>query len=60
MNVTIRAIKYHGSNSLKEGMENVKIHLSNIEKYTSNIVVTINKFEDDKEEDLKYLDTMQQ
>lgn len=53
MNVTIRAIKYHGSNSLKEGMENVKIHLSNIEKYTNNIVVTINKFEDDKEEDLK-------
>lgn len=51
MNVTVRAIKYHGDNSLETGLENVRIHLENIKKYTDNIVVCINAFENDTKEE---------
>lgn len=51
MNITVRAIKYHGAGSLLDGLENVKIHLKNIRKYTKNIVVCINAFESDSKEE---------
>jgi len=53
MNITVRAIIYHGSGMLIDGLENVKTHLDNIKFYTSNIVVCINVFDSDKEEDIK-------
>lgn len=49
MNVTARAIRYNGNGNLEAGLENVKVHIENLQKYTSNIVVSINAFiEDDK------------
>lgn len=51
LNVTVRAIKYHGFDNLQDGLENVKVHIKNIMKYTNNIVVCINEFIDDTKEE---------
>lgn len=51
MNVTVRAIKHHGNGILSQGLENVKTHIENINKYTNNIVICINQFIDDTKED---------
>ena len=55
INTTIRALKYNGTDILEEGIVNLKRHIENINKYTKNIVVCINKFETDKEEDINYV-----
>ena len=52
MNITVRAIKYHGDGILTSGLENVKIHLENIKNYTNNIIVCINVFDDDDKIDI--------
>lgn len=51
MNVTVRAIKHHGEGSLEKGLENVKVHIENLQKYTKNIIVCINAFSNDTKED---------
>ena len=62
MNVTVRAIKHHGNGILHNGLENVKIHLENIQSYTKNIVVCINAFADDAKGDYEtirnYIETL--
>ena len=52
INVTIRALKYHGSNDLKKGLDNLKVHIENMKKFSSNLLVCINKFSDDSDDDL--------
>lgn len=44
--VTCRAI-------LENGIENIKIHIENIRKFNIDIIVAINKFEDDSEIDIE-------
>ena len=60
LNVTIRALKYHGNNSLEKGLENLEYHIKNMKKFTDNLIVSLNKFESDSEEEIdvlkKYLD----
>lgn len=60
LNVTIRALKYHGNNSLEKGLENLEYHIKNMSKFTDNLIVSLNKFESDSEEEIdvlkKYLD----
>ncbi len=55
INTTIRALKYNGNNILEKGILNLKRHIENISKYTKNIIVCINKFVADMEEDIKYV-----
>ena len=45
---TIKALKYHGS-------ENLLIHYQNMKKFNSNVIVCLNKFFDDNEEDIDSL-----
>ena len=52
---TIRALKYNGENELTKGMSNLGIHIENLKKFNQNIIVTLNKFEDDTEEDINCL-----
>ncbi|MFR7353585.1 formate--tetrahydrofolate ligase, partial [Anaerococcus obesiensis] len=63
---TIRALKYHGGQdlkkideenieSLKKGFENLRIHLENLKKFSKNIVVAINKFDQDTNKELETL-----
>ena len=66
---TVRALKYHGGQdlknidqenieNLKKGFENLKIHLENLKKFSNNIVVAINKFDQDTENELKTLEKL--
>lgn len=48
---TIKALKHHDQNLIK----NLKEHLENIQKYTKNIVVCLNKFQDDQKEEINVI-----
>ena len=44
--VTLKAIKYHG-------IKNLKKHISNMKNFGLNVIVAVNKFSDDNDEELK-------
>ena len=48
INATIRSIKYHGEGKLKKGLKNLQAHIENMKLFSKNILVCINKFNDDK------------
>ncbi len=52
VNATIRSLKHHGNGNLKEGLSNLGIHIENMQKLSSNVLVCINKFNDDTKEEL--------
>ena len=49
---TVRALKYHGNGDLQAGMANLGQHMRHVSAYGPPVVVAINKFKDDSEEDL--------
>ncbi len=66
INATIRSLKYNGGvdkeninkeniDALKIGIVNLERHIENINKYTKNIVVCINKFKFDTENEINYV-----
>ena len=57
INATVRSLKYNGGekNSLELGILNLERHIENISKYTKNIIVCINKFESDTNEEIDYI-----
>ena len=55
INATIRALKYNGNNDLSIGIENLKRHIENINKYTDNLVVCINKFDSDTKDEINFV-----
>jgi len=63
---TVRALKYHGGVDLKEltrpnvealdkGVENLKKHIENIHRFGLPVVVAINSFTSDTEEEIKFI-----
>ena len=61
--VTIRALKYNANISKEDvsvenikaviaGLPNLEVHIENLKKYTSHIVVALNKFSTDTEEEI--------
>lgn len=55
LNTTIKSLKYNGEGTIEKGIKNLERHLLNLSKYTKNIVVCINKFENDLDSDIKYI-----
>ena len=55
INCTIRALKYNGNNKLEDGICNLKYHIDNMKKYCDNIVVALNKFDTDLDEEVEYI-----
>ena len=66
INSTIRSMKYNGGVSkeeinhenleaLKVGINNLKTHILNMQKYTKNIVVCLNKFNNDTNKEINYV-----
>lgn len=64
INATIRSMKYNGNckditkkdlEALKGGIENLKTHIENMKKYTKNIIVCLNKFYTDTDEEIEYV-----
>ncbi|MGC8562264.1 MAG: formate--tetrahydrofolate ligase [Thermoplasmata archaeon] len=62
--VSIKALKHHGGMKpsdtggiefLKKGIDNMLYHISNIERYGIPLIVTLNRFKDDSEEEISYL-----
>ena len=53
--VTIRALKYNGHGSLKNGICNLDAHLNHLKNYHIPIIVAINKFSDDSNDDIEYV-----
>ena len=49
LNVTLRALKYNG------GFDNLEYHILNMSKFTDNLIVSLNKFDDDTKEDINSL-----
>lgn len=54
---TIKALKYHGGiEGLKSGISNLYKHIENLkDKFGLNVIVAINKFNTDTDEEIKYL-----
>ena len=63
---TIKALKYNANISkedilipnieaLKQGVCNLQAHIDNMKLYTNNIVVTLNKYDTDTEEEINYV-----
>lgn len=63
---TVRALKYHANGKmegieeenlelLKEGFENLKVHVENVQKYKIPVVVAINKFATDSDKEIALL-----
>lgn len=63
---TVRALKYHGGQPLKElktpnvealerGIENLQKHIENVESFNLRPVVAINRFVTDSDEELKFI-----
>ncbi len=50
---TVRALKYNGNGELNDGLCNLGVHIENMKKFNQNIIVTLNKFVDDEENDIK-------
>ena len=66
INATIRSLKYNGGidkeninvenlEALKKGIVNLERHIENMSKYTKNIVVCLNKFEYDTDNEIEYV-----
>ncbi len=52
---TIKALKHHDVNQKNDlycGLDNLKVHILNMLKYTSHVVVTLNRFLDDTDEEI--------
>lgn len=52
---TIRAIKEHGKGDLEKGFSNVKQHLNNIRNFKLPVLIGINRFQDDTDEEIAKL-----
>lgn len=52
---TVRALKHNGEGSLENGIKNLLCHIDNMLSINSNLIVTLNKFDDDTEEDILYI-----
>ena len=66
INTTLRSLKYNGLcpkeevaskniEYLEKGIDNLLVHIENMKKFTSNIIVCLNKFENDSEEEINYV-----
>ncbi len=67
INATIRSLKYNGGcpkdelkyeniSYLEKGIANLQVHIENMAKYSKNIVVCLNHFSTDTEEEIAYVE----
>ncbi len=55
INTTIQSLKYNGYGSLEKGLENLDYHITNMQKYSSNLLVVLNKHQEDTENEIEYV-----
>ena len=52
---TIKALKYNGNGKLEDGILNLEAHLNIINHLTKNIIVCLNKYDNDELGDIEYV-----
>lgn len=56
VNVTIRSLKYDienkEANNFEKGLDYLKVHIENMKKYLKNVLVCLNRFNDDTDDDI--------
>lgn len=66
VNATIRSLKYNGGcpkeeltipnvSYLEKGVSNLKVHIENMKKYSNHVIVCLNHFYKDSDEEIAYL-----
>ena len=55
INSTIKSMKYNGNGNLEEGINNLEFHINLMKKFNNNVIVALNKFEDDSDEEIKFV-----
>ena len=58
LNATVRSLKYHGDGDLEKGKENLEFHIKNMQKFTDNLIVILNKFASDTKEEIKIIENL--
>ncbi len=61
--ITIKALKHHGGMKkgedgiefLRKGMDNLYFHIENMKRYGVPVVLSLNRFKDDKDEEVQFL-----
>ena len=53
---TVKALKYNGNGDLYVGIQNLQAHLDILSKINKNIIVCLNKYDTDTEEEIKYIE----
>lgn len=53
---TIKALKYYGNGLLNVGIENLTMHIENLLKNNSNVIVALNKYENDLDEEISFIE----
>ncbi len=53
---TIKALKYNGKGSLEKGLDNLQVHMENMLKFGENLIVCLNKYDTDLEEEIKVVE----
>ncbi len=53
---TIKALKYNGNDNIEEGIVNLKAHIDILKNMTKNIIVCLNKYDNDTEEDISFVE----
>ncbi len=56
LTLTIKALKYYGNQDLTKGINNLIIHIENLLKNNTNIVVALNRYEEDTEEEISFIE----
>ena len=58
INATIRSLKHHGEGDLNKGIGNLEFHIKNMQKFTDNLLVILNKFESDTKDEINIVDNL--
>lgn len=57
INTTVRGLLYNGENHLEKGIQNLLYHIQNMRYFKENILVVLNEFQEDTEEQISYIET---
>lgn len=52
---TIKALKYNGNDKIEDGIVNLKAHIDILKNMTKNIIVCLNKYDNDSAEDIEFV-----
>ncbi|MDD3341386.1 MAG: formate--tetrahydrofolate ligase [Bacilli bacterium] len=55
INTTVKSLVYNGEGFLEKGIQNLNYHIQNMQGFTNHILVVLNQFEKDTEEEILFI-----